>query len=211
MRVGIATDHGGFILKEELLVQLRAAGHDVVDFGAHELNPLDDYPDIIVPLALAVAAGDVTRGIAICGSGVGASVCANKVPGVRAGLVHDHFFEGAVNRLGKALEESASGSGKTVSGWAMIRLSRHWDHQRENKIQNSRSQRRKQGHEFHCAGARRFDGAGRSIPTAARCGFAVRCARAAALRLSASPSRQPTARRSNPPTNSRGLSFEKDR
>jgi len=100
---------------------------------------------------------------------------------------------------------------KTVSGWAMIRLSRHWDHQRENKIQNSRSQRRKQGHEFHCAGARRFDGAGRSIPTAARCGFAVRCARAAALRLSASPSRQPTARRSNPPTNSRGLSFEKDR
>ncbi len=91
MRVGIATDHGGFMLKEELLVQLRAAGHDVVDFGAHELNPLDDYPDIIVPLARAVAAGEVTRGIAICGSGVGASVCANKVPGVRAGLVHDHF------------------------------------------------------------------------------------------------------------------------
>ncbi len=91
MRVGIAIDHGGFILKEELHVQLRAAGHDVVDFGAHELNPLDDYPDIIVPLALAVAAGDVPRGIAICGSGVGASVCANKVPGVRAGLVHDDF------------------------------------------------------------------------------------------------------------------------
>ena len=91
MRVGIATDHGGFILKEELLVQLRSAGHDVVDFGAHELNPLDDYPDIIVPLALAVAAGEIPRGIAICGSGVGASVCANKVPGVRAGLVHDHF------------------------------------------------------------------------------------------------------------------------
>lgn len=91
MRVGIATDHGGFSLKEDLLTQLRAARHDVVDFGAHELNPLDDYPDIIVPLARAVAAGKVTRGIAICGSGVGASVCANKVPGVRAGLVHDHF------------------------------------------------------------------------------------------------------------------------
>ena len=91
MRVGIATDHGGLSLKEDLLVQLRAARHDVVDFGAHELNPLDDYPDIIVPLARAVAAGEVTRGIAICGSGVGASVCANKVPGVRAGLVHDHF------------------------------------------------------------------------------------------------------------------------
>jgi ribose 5-phosphate isomerase B len=91
MRVGIATDHGGFILKEELLVQLRAAGHEIVDFGAHELNPLDDYPDMVIPLALAVDAGEVERGIAICGSGVGASVCANKVSGVRAGLVHDHF------------------------------------------------------------------------------------------------------------------------
>ena len=79
MRVGIATDHGGFILKEELVSQLRAAGHDVVDFGAHEPNPSDDYPDIIIPLARAVAAGEVLRGIAICGSGVGASVCANKV------------------------------------------------------------------------------------------------------------------------------------
>jgi ribose 5-phosphate isomerase B len=91
MRVGIATDHGGFVLKEELLGQLRTAGHDVVDFGAHELNPEDDYPNVIIPFARAVAAGDVFRGIAICGSGVGASVCANKVVGVRAGLVHDHF------------------------------------------------------------------------------------------------------------------------
>jgi ribose 5-phosphate isomerase B len=91
IRVGIATDHGGFILKEELLVQLRTAGHDVVDFGADELNPADDYPDMVIPLVRAVAAGKVDRGVAICGSGVGASVCANKVPGVRAGLVHDHF------------------------------------------------------------------------------------------------------------------------
>jgi len=91
MRVGIATDHGGFVLKEELLAHLRAAGHDLVDFGAHELNPQDDYPDVIIPLARAVATGEVIRGIAICGSGVGASVCANKIPGIRAGLVHDHF------------------------------------------------------------------------------------------------------------------------
>jgi len=91
MRVGIATDHGGFLLKEELLDRLRVAGHEVVDFGAYQLDPSDDYPDIIVPLARAVAAGNVVRGIAICGSGVGASVCANKVAGVRAGLVHDHF------------------------------------------------------------------------------------------------------------------------
>ena len=90
-RVGIATDHGGFGLKEELLAKLRAAGHEVVDFGAHELNPGDDYPDFVTPLALAVAAGKVDRGIAICGSGVGAAVCANKVSGIRAGLVHDHF------------------------------------------------------------------------------------------------------------------------
>ena len=76
MRVGIATDHGGTILKEELLVQLRAAGHDVVEFAAYELNPADDYPDMVIPLARAVAAGEVARGIAICGSGVGASVCA---------------------------------------------------------------------------------------------------------------------------------------
>jgi transketolase len=91
MRVGIATDHGAFALKEELMARLNAAGHQVVDFGAHELNPHDDYPDFVVPLAEAVASGKVDRGVAICGSGVGASVCANKVPGVRAGLVHDHF------------------------------------------------------------------------------------------------------------------------
>jgi ribose 5-phosphate isomerase B len=89
--VGIATDHGGFSLKQELLPELRVAGHEVVDFGAHDLESDDDYPDTVIPLARAVAAGDVTRGIAICGSGVGASVCANKIPGVRAGLVHDHF------------------------------------------------------------------------------------------------------------------------
>src|SRR5437867_10975843 len=91
MRVGIATDHGGFGLKEELLAHLRAAGHEVVDFGAHNLKPDDDYPDFVIPLARAVAAGTVERGVAVCGSGVGASVCANKIPGVRAALIHDHF------------------------------------------------------------------------------------------------------------------------
>ncbi len=87
MRLGIATDHGGFGLKEELVAHLRAAGHEVVDFGAHGLNPGDDYPDFVIPLAQAVVAGTVERGVAVCGSGVGASVCANKIPGVRAGLV----------------------------------------------------------------------------------------------------------------------------
>jgi ribose 5-phosphate isomerase B len=94
MQVGIATDHGGFGLKEGLLAQLRAAGHEVVDFGADELSPGDDYPDFVIPLANAVAAGSVERGVAVCGSGVGASVCANKVPGIRAALIHDHFSAG---------------------------------------------------------------------------------------------------------------------
>jgi ribose 5-phosphate isomerase B len=91
MKLGIATDHGGFGLKEELMGKLRAAGHQVTDFGAHNLNSGDDYPDFVVPLADAVVTGAVQRGIAICGSGVGAAICANKVKGVRAALIHDHF------------------------------------------------------------------------------------------------------------------------
>ena len=91
MRIGIATDHGGFHLKDTLMARLRGDGHDVVDFGARELMDGDDYPDFVIPLARAVAGGDVERGIALCGSGVGASVCANKVAGVRAALIQDHF------------------------------------------------------------------------------------------------------------------------
>ena len=91
MKVGIATDHGGFALKEELIARLRSSGHEVVDFGAHALSPGDDYPDLVVPLANAVVSGGVERGVAICGSGVGASVCVNKIKGVRAALIHDHF------------------------------------------------------------------------------------------------------------------------
>ena len=91
MRIGIATDHGGFELKEMLAAHLREAGHDVIDVGAHNLNSGDDYPDFVIPLARAVSSGNVERGVAVCGSGVGASVCANKIRGVRAGLIHDHF------------------------------------------------------------------------------------------------------------------------
>lgn len=91
MRVGIATDHGGYGLKEELVGQLRGAGHEVIDFGAYQLSADDDYPDFVVPLAKAVSAGEVERGVAVCGSGVGAAICANKIPGARASLIHDHF------------------------------------------------------------------------------------------------------------------------
>jgi ribose 5-phosphate isomerase B len=91
MHVGICTDHGGFELKNQLAQRLRVAGHEVTDFGAFSLNPQDDYPDFVIPLARAVAEGKVVRGVAVCGSGVGAAVCANKIAGVRAALIEDHF------------------------------------------------------------------------------------------------------------------------
>jgi ribose 5-phosphate isomerase B len=91
MHIGIAADHGGFELKARLAKVLETAGHQIKDYGAHELVIGDDYPDMVVPLARAVAAGEVERGIAICGSGVGACVAANKVKGVRAALITDSF------------------------------------------------------------------------------------------------------------------------
>lgn len=90
-RIGIAADHGGFDLKGELVTKLRAMGHEVMDYGAHSFMPGDDFPDFVIPLACAVATGKVERGLAVCGSGVGAAVCANKVKGARACLIQDHF------------------------------------------------------------------------------------------------------------------------
>ena len=89
--IGIAADHGGFELKKYLVTMLREAGHEVTDFGDRDPARDDDYPDFVVPLARAVARGEVDRGVAVCGSGVGASVAANKVPGVRACLIHETF------------------------------------------------------------------------------------------------------------------------
>jgi ribose 5-phosphate isomerase B len=91
MRIGIVADHAGFTLKQQLTNALSKSGHEIVDFGPSSLNPEDDYPDYVVPLALNVASGEVELGMAICGSGVGACVTANKVKGVRAALVHDIF------------------------------------------------------------------------------------------------------------------------
>jgi ribose 5-phosphate isomerase B len=90
-RIGVAADHGGFELKEYLAGMLREADDEVVDFGDGQPKPDDDYPDFVVPFARAVARGEVDRGVAICGSGVGACVAANKVPGVRACLIHECF------------------------------------------------------------------------------------------------------------------------
>ena len=91
MRIGIAADHGGFALKERLCAILREEGHEVSDFGAARLDSADDYPDYVIPLAREIAAGKLERGIAVCSSGVGASIAANKVAGVRAALIHDEF------------------------------------------------------------------------------------------------------------------------
>ncbi len=90
-RIGVAADHEGYQLKEELARMLREANYEVVDFGDLKLIPDDDYPDFVVPLARAVALTQVDRGVAICGSGVGACIAANKVPGVRACLIHEKF------------------------------------------------------------------------------------------------------------------------
>lgn len=91
MRIGIAADHAGFLLREPIALQLRNLGHEVVDFGATKFVSDDDYPDRVAPLAEAVASGGVDRGVAICGSGVGACIVANKFPGVRSCVCHDTY------------------------------------------------------------------------------------------------------------------------
>jgi len=90
VRIAIGSDHRGFALKEALKELLAELGHEWVDFGCQTEEPVD-YPDIARPLAEAVAAGEYARGILICGSGVGMSIAANKVKGVRAALCHDTF------------------------------------------------------------------------------------------------------------------------
>src|ERR1039458_5202643 len=90
-RIGVAADHGGFESKEYLDRMLREAVYEVVDFGDSQPKQDDDYPDFVVPLARAVSRGEVDRGVAICGSGVGACIAANKVRGVRACLIHECF------------------------------------------------------------------------------------------------------------------------
>ncbi len=90
-KIGICADHGGFELKERIKSFLIENQFQPVDFGAKELDNSDDYPDYVIPLAKAVAAGEVFRGIAICGSGVGASIAANKVTDIRAALIQDFF------------------------------------------------------------------------------------------------------------------------
>ncbi|MGE5425228.1 MAG: RpiB/LacA/LacB family sugar-phosphate isomerase [Syntrophothermus sp.] len=89
--IGIAADHGGFELKNHFVRMLQESGYVITDFGAKNLKEDDDYPDYIIPLAQAVSAGKIDRGIAICGSGVGACVVANKFSNVRASLITETY------------------------------------------------------------------------------------------------------------------------
>ena len=94
MKVAIGADHGGYELKSDIAKLLESLGHEVIDQGAHEFDPEDDFPDFAAPVAASVQAGKAERGIIICGSGVGATITANKFSGVRAGLCHDTYSAG---------------------------------------------------------------------------------------------------------------------
>ncbi len=91
MKLVISADHAGFPLKEEIRAYLAKGGHEVVDLGTYEPDPLDDYPDFAEKVGLAIKQGIAKRGIIICGSGVGVCVAANKIPGIRAGICHDTY------------------------------------------------------------------------------------------------------------------------
>jgi len=91
VKLVIASDHAGFPLKEEVRAHLASAGHEVIDLGAYQIDPLDDYPDFAERVGEAIKRGDAPRGILICGSGVGVCVAANKIPGIRAGMCHDTY------------------------------------------------------------------------------------------------------------------------
>ena len=90
MRVAMGTDHGGYVLKEDLKRRLVAAGHEVIDFGT-DSDAAADYPDHVIPAARAVADGEVDRGVVLCGSGAGAAIAADKIFGVRATTIHDVY------------------------------------------------------------------------------------------------------------------------
>ena len=91
VKLVIGSDHAGFPLKEEVRAYLAKQGHEVIDLGAHSIDPLDDYPDFAEKVGLALTDGMAKKGILICGSGVGVCVAANKMPGIRAGMCHDTY------------------------------------------------------------------------------------------------------------------------
>src|SRR5579884_1749419 len=91
MRIVVGADHAGYDLKVQIRKDLEAAGHSVLDVGTNDPSKPDDYPDFAAAVGQAIQAGKAERGVLVCGSGVGASVAANKLPGIRAGLCHDTY------------------------------------------------------------------------------------------------------------------------
>ena len=91
MKLAIGADHAGYDLKEQLIPWLESSGHEVIDVGAHAVDPTDDFPDIAAEVARSVSENVAQRGIMVCGSGVGASIATNKVKGIRACLCHDTY------------------------------------------------------------------------------------------------------------------------
>lgn len=90
MRIVLGADHRGYVLKDAIAKHLKTSGHDVTDVGANGSDPVD-YPDVALDVARSILSGDADRGIVLCGSGVGAAIASNKIPGIRAGLCHDTY------------------------------------------------------------------------------------------------------------------------
>ena len=109
MKISIACDHGAFELKNCIRDYLRGKGHEVVDFGCHSLASCD-YPDMIAPAAQAVASGECEKGIVLCTTGIGASIAANKVKGVRCALLHE-TWSAKMTRLHNDTNVMALGAG----------------------------------------------------------------------------------------------------
>lgn len=91
MRIAIGSDHAGFVAKQAVAAELTARGHEIIDFGVESSGHKADYPDVALSVARSVAGGDAQRGILVCGTGIGMSITANKVRGIRAALCHDEF------------------------------------------------------------------------------------------------------------------------
>jgi len=91
LKIAVAADHGGYALKQSVIDELRASGHEAADLGTHDAGKPDDYPDFAELVCAAVRRGEAERGIILCGSGVGVVIAANKFPGIRAGLCHDSY------------------------------------------------------------------------------------------------------------------------
>jgi ribose 5-phosphate isomerase B len=91
MKIAVAADHAGYPLKQVIVSDLRAAGHDITDLGTHDPNQPNDYPDFARLACEAIRHGNAERAVVVCGSGVGVTIVANKFPGIRAGLCHDYY------------------------------------------------------------------------------------------------------------------------